>query len=132
MSKADKKPTYKTTGHHYESYHGVEDLFLDNWGDDLWETDKIILVEINENGGDFEDFISIKFDTDRAQSIFDNFTYEIIDTIDYGDWLALEDMVGKNEKNKLCKEYFDDDIYKDDTGAVLLYYKGNFVVFIGD
>ena len=119
------KPIYKTTGDHYNCYFA--DFFWEVLTDDFWEDGKLVLVDVD--GGDIDEFEDEENEI-RARSIFDNCYFNKIGSIDYGDWTALESLVGKNEKNELCKQYFDCDDYKNTKSVVLLYYDGSFVTLV--
>ena len=120
------KCIYKTTGGHHNCYH--EEFFYDELDFYLYEN-KLTLVEVSYYR-DFEDFVDEE-DEDVARELFNDFDFkQIHKPIEYGDWNALELLVGTNEANELRKVYFDCDDYKNTNCVALLYWEGYFVTLL--
>ena len=100
-----------------------EEYFFDILGFDFMEDNTIALVEVR--GDKFEDFANSEDDLE-AQRFFDTLTFSFMDSVQYGDWDAFDEMISNtiddDEVKTLKKVYFDCDDFKEVHSAVLLYY----------
>ena len=100
-----------------------EEYFFDKLGDDFLEDNTITLVEVI--GEKFEDFANSE-DHSEARRFFDALTFSFMDSVQYGDWDAFDEMISNTiddeEVKTLKRGYFDCDDFKEVHSAVLLYY----------
>ena len=91
--------------------------------------DVIVIVEVK--GNRFIEFSDMDVSA-TAYEILDELEFNEIDSIDYGDWDALSNILGEKESKSLREIYFDCEDFEDITQAVLLYYNKSFITIFSD
>ena len=107
-------------------------LLFETLGDDYLINNKINIVIVE--GEHFEKFCDLdnsdSGSEEEAKELRDDFEYEEIDSVDYGDWDSLATLVGNEEAKTLRDSYFEADDFDDVISAVLLYYKNKFITIV--